>query len=119
MSIRTILLVEDDFIQRRQIVRMLEEFGYGLFQASDGLEAVRILGRQKIHLVLTDISMPCFDGITLLKYIKIFFPLVPVVVATAYLEGMEDLKPDALLCKPFGPEELIDWVRRLIKQAKA
>jgi two-component system response regulator FlrC len=114
MSIRAILVVEDDSMQRRQMVRVLEKKGYRLFQASDGLEAIRILGSRKIHLVSTDIRMPCLDGISLLKYIRIFFPHIPVVVATGHPEDMRDLKPDALLAKPFGPEALISWVDRLI-----
>jgi len=114
MSTRTILVVEDDFIQRRQLVRVLEEVGYTLFHAPDGLQAIRMLGSRKIHLVLTDIRMPFVDGISLLKYVKTFFPHIPVVVATAYPGEMEDLRPDALLCKPFGPEELTSWVQRLI-----
>ena len=96
-----------------------EELGHTLLQASDGLQAIRMLGIRRIHLVLTDIRMPFVDGISLLKYIKIFFPHIPVVVATAYPGEMEDLKPDAVLCKPFGPEELISWVQRLIQQPKA
>jgi CheY-like chemotaxis protein len=115
MSTRTVLVVEDDFIHRRQLVRALEEFGYRLSQASNGMQAVRILDSRDIHLVLTDIRMPFVDGISLLKYIKIFFPHIPVVIATAYPGEIEDLKPDALLCKPFGPEDLISWVQRLIQ----
>ena len=115
MSGHTILVVEDDFVQRRQIVRVLEESGYRLFQASDGLEAIRLLGVRKMHLVLTDIRMPFVEGISLLKYIRIFFPHIPVVIATAYPEEVEYFKPDALLCKPFGSDELISSVERLIQ----
>lgn len=111
---RTILVVEDDFIQRRQMVRVLEESGYELSQASDGMEAIRILDRQKIHLVLTDIGMPYVDGISLLKYMRIFFSHIPVVIATAHPGKIGDLKPDALLAKPFGPEALLSWVEHLI-----
>jgi CheY-like chemotaxis protein len=112
---RTILVVEDDFVQRRQIARVLLAAGYNVSEASEGLEAIRILHAQETDLVLTDIRMPCLDGISLLKYIKIFFRQIPVVIITAYPEATEDLKPDALLCKPFGEKELIAWVQRLIK----
>jgi CheY-like chemotaxis protein len=114
MRKRTILVVEDDFMQRRQIARVLGGHGYELFQASDGMEAIRILDRQRIHLVLTDIGMPYVDGISLLKYMRIFFSHIPVVIVTAHPEGIGNLKPDALLAKPFGPEKLISWVERLI-----
>jgi len=110
-----VLVVEDDHIQRRQIVRVLQGTGYETVEASHGLEAIDVLGEQEIHLVLTDLRMPCLDGISLLKYIKTFYPLVPVVIVTAYPEEMDALKPDALLCKPFGPDELVAWVRRLTR----
>lgn len=108
-----VLVVEDDHIQRRQIVRVLRGTGYSAFEASHGLEAIDVLGEQEIHLVLTDLRMPCLDGISLLKYVKTFHPLVPIVIVTAYPDELEELKPDALLCKPFGPDELVAWVRRL------
>jgi CheY-like chemotaxis protein len=113
----TVLVVEDDFIQRRQIVRALLEEGYCTVEASEGLEAIRILFEQRIDLVLTDIKMPCLDGISLLKYIKIFYSGIPVVIATAYPQEIQDLRPDALLCKPFGTDELMTSVRRLIRHS--
>ena len=113
MRERTILVVEDDFVQRRQIARVLEEAGYNVSEASEGLEAIRLLDARKIHLVLTDTGMSGFDGISLLKYIKNNHPHVPVVVFTSHPDSIGDIKPDALLCKPFGEEELIPLVRRL------
>ena len=97
MPEHAVLVVEDDHIQRRQITRVLLGTGYNAFEASHGLEAIDVLGEQEIHLVLTDLKMPCLDGISLLKYIKTFYPLVPVVIVTAYPDELEGLKPDALL----------------------
>jgi len=114
VSDRAILVVEDDFMQRRQIARVLLETGYNVFEASEGLEAIGLLDKQRINLVVTDIRMPCLDGISLLKYIKIFYPLVPVVITTGYPEELEDLKPEGLLCKPFAPDKLIACIRCLI-----
>lgn len=111
----SILVVEDDFVQRRQIARALLEAGYDVSEASEGLEAICLLDARKIHLVLTDVRMPCLNGISLLKYLKIFFRRVPVVVITAYPEDIEGLEPDALLCKPFGEGELIAVTRRLTR----
>lgn len=112
--IHTVLVVEDDFIQRRQMARVLEMNGYGVSQASDGMEAIQILDSQKIDLVVTDLRMPFGGGISLLKYMKIFFPAVPVIVVTAYPGDIEDFKPDLLLCKPFEPDDLIRGVQRLM-----
>jgi len=113
-SEHAVLVVEDDLIQRRQLVRALEDSGYCLLQASNGMEAIRILFSEKVNLVLTDIRMPTVDGASLLKYIKTYLPHIPVVVSTAYPQEMEEIKPDALLCKPFRPEELINRVQLLL-----
>jgi CheY-like chemotaxis protein len=119
MYIHTVLVVEDDFIQRRQMARVLEQNGYGVLQAFDGIEAIQILDSQKIDLVVTDLRMPFAGGISLLKYMKIFFPETPVIVVTAYPGDIgENLKPDALLVKPFKPEELIQLVQRLMSIMK-
>ena len=83
-------------------------------QASEGNEAIRILREQEIHLVLTDIMMPGLDGISLMKYVKKTYPQIPVITITAHPEEITDLKPDALLAKPFGPEALLSWIDRLI-----
>jgi CheY-like chemotaxis protein len=78
------------------------------------MEAIRILDSRKVDLVVTDLRMPFGGGISLLKYMKIFFPAVPVMVVTAYPEDIEDIKPDFILCKPFEPDELIHSVQRLM-----
>jgi CheY-like chemotaxis protein len=114
MARYTILVVEDDDVQRRQIARVLLKAGYNVSEAPDGLEAIRLVDALGIDLVLTDLRMPCLSGISLLKYIKTFHPKVPVMVVTAYPEDTEQLKPDVLLRKPFGEDELMACVRRLI-----
>ncbi len=117
---QTILVAEDDSLLRRQISRVLKASGYNVSEACHGLEAIEILDARKIDLVLSDIRMPCLNGISLLKYVKIFHQEVPVVLVTAYPADITDeLKPDALLCKPFGAEDLIVSVRRLLNGPKA
>jgi CheY-like chemotaxis protein len=54
------------------------------------------------------------DGDWLLAYVHTNYPAIPIAVATAYPEGIEDLKPDALLVKPFDSEDLKELVRNLI-----
>ncbi|MBI4832739.1 MAG: response regulator [Candidatus Lindowbacteria bacterium] len=118
MSKQTILVVEDDPMQRLQLVRVLENAGYNVLQASTGHETIRILESQEIALILTDRKMPWMDGDWLLNYVKTNYSRIPVVFATAYPEETGDLKPDALLAKPFDQHELKEVVRRLIRKDK-
>ena len=114
-----ILIVEDDEFQRRQMVRLLTADGYRVLQASDGHEAIRILDKQKLDLVLTDRKMPGLNGDSLFEYIRTNHSQVPVVVVTAYPEGMNDLRPDAILVKPFNLDQLREQVRNLIERPDA
>ena len=116
MSECSILVVEDDTIQRRQIARALEKEGYDVLQASTGHETIRILESQSICLVLTDRKMPWMDGDWLLSYVRINYPRIPVAFATAYPEETENLKPDGILVKPFSSNTLKDLVHRLLEK---
>lgn len=110
----TILVVEDDDVQRRQMARALIANDYNVIQAAEGHEAVRFLAEQKVYLVLTDRKMPGMDGLSLLEHIRTHHSQIPVAVVTAYPEGMDDFKPDALLEKPFRMDALIAMVRTLL-----
>lgn len=120
MPKRTILLiVEDDDVQRRQMSRLLKAEGYEVSQASTGDEAIQKLGEKKFDLVLTDRRMPGVDGVSLLNHIRTNHPRIPVAIVTAYPEDLEELKPDALLVKPFGSEQLTELVRHLTGECDA
>ena len=101
-----ILVVDDDNTLLKFFKIHLNKFFSRVIVVKNAKEAIETLREKEIDLVLTDIRMPFVDGISLLKYIKTFFPHIPVVVATAYPGDVGDIKPDALLCKPFGPERL-------------
>lgn len=114
----TILVVEDDPIQRRQIARALVSSGYAVAMAATGEEAIDVLAEENVAIVLTDRRMPGMDGIQLLERIRAEHPRVLVALITAYPGENEDFFPYALLSKPFGQQELIDLVQRLSDQTQ-
>jgi two-component system response regulator FlrC len=118
MSERAILVVEDDPVQMRQVARLLRSEGYRISQASSGSQAIRKLEERGVDLVLTDRKMPAVDGDSLLGYIRLNFPGMPVAIITAYPEGVESLEPDGLLEKPFRGEQLLRLVTRLLDKLK-
>ena len=77
-----ILLVEDSALTRAMMVRILEGLGYAVEQASDGEQALRLLGHTRCDLVLTDIEMPAMDGIELTRRLRGESALgaIPIVV---------------------------------------
>lgn len=113
---KRILIVEDDPVQRRQMARVLRGAGYETAEAATGNEALRTLSEQEIHLVFTDLRMPGMGGSELLKRMRAEYPDIPVVVATAYPEDTDDLKPDLLLVKPFGMRQLEDAAWRMLER---
>ncbi|WP_237559910.1 PAS domain S-box protein [Desulfohalovibrio reitneri] len=113
-----VLLAEDNRVNQLMTRRMLERHGHSVLTASDGDEALDILARERVDLVLMDISMPRLDGLEATRRIRrggaVLDPSVPVVALTAHAmtgdreeflaEGM-----DAYLAKPFEWEDLA-WV---------
>jgi CheY-like chemotaxis protein len=112
----TILVVEDDPIQRRQIARALASSGYPVAMAADGEEAIDILAEEEVAIVLTDRRMPRMDGMELLGQIREKYPRIPVGLITAYPGENGKPSPDEVLSKPFGHRELVELVQKLTER---
>lgn len=99
----------------------LKPEGYNLYEAYTGLEALEIVQREEIHLVLLDIMMPKMDGIEVLREIRKVRILTPVLLLTARAEiddrvaGL-DAGADDYLTKPFAMKELLARVRALTRR---
>ena len=114
---KTILLVDDHKPFRDSLAKILEKEGFRVFPASDGEEALDVLRRQFIHLVLTDLKMPKMDGVELLKVAKTIRPETEVIIITGYgtvdtaVTAMKDGAYDYIQ-KPFKPREVLKLVRK-------
>ena len=117
-----ILIVEDDKNIRKLMGIWLTKAGYCPLSAENGKEAVNILTRQKVHLLLVDIMMPVMNGTELLHYLQINDIRVPVIVTTAK-ESIEDKKvcfalgADDYLVKPIDREELLLRINAVLKRS--
>ena len=119
----TILVVENEVSNRLLIERVLSTRGYRCLSAGNGREALAILDRQSVDLILTDLSMPVLDGYRTTQLIRQRPALahVPIVAVTAY--ALNDENEAALrmgcteyLIKPFKPRQLLEVVERLLPQ---
>lgn len=81
---RGILIVDDERVIRDMCAMVLD--GYRVFLAADGLEALEVLKKENIDVVLTDVMMPNMNGLDLLETIKREDPNKAVVVMTGYSE---------------------------------
>src|SRR5438034_1663237 len=91
----TVLVVDDSAVDRRRAGQLLENgTGWTAAYANNGREALALMQGSRPDLVLTDLQMPEMDGLALVQEIKSKYPLVPVILMTAY--GSEDIAIQAL-----------------------
>ncbi len=83
MSTRgTVLLIEDDPMVRLTISAYLEDSGFKVYEAGNGLEGLDLFARLKPRIVITDLRMPEMDGFAFLGQVRQLNPATPVVVIT-------------------------------------
>jgi CheY-like chemotaxis protein len=119
--ISTILVVENEVSNRILIERVLSTRGYRCLSASNGREALDVLDREQVDLILTDLSMPVLDGYRTTQLIRARPGLenVPIVAVTAYAltdegEAARQIGCTEYLTKPFKPRQLLEVVERLL-----
>ncbi len=109
---------EKDIVSALKIY--LEAEGYQTFPAYSGKEALAVLDREEIHLVLLDVMMPGLDGIGVLSKLR-EWSNVPVILLTARSEDTDkvlglNLGADDYVTKPFNPVELMARVRSQLRR---
>lgn len=116
-----ILLVEDDNAVRAVTLRILNRAGYDVIEARNAGEALLIFeeAHESINLVLTDFVMPHLTGDQLIERLERIRPGFPSIIMSGYMKRLNsELKHvDAVLPKPFRPEELLRTVRTVIDGA--
>jgi CheY-like chemotaxis protein len=119
----TILIVENEVSNRILVERVLSTRGYRCLSASNGQEALNILDREGVDLILTDLSMPVLDGYRATQLIRTRPHLanVPIVAVTAFAlhddaEAAKQIGCTEYLTKPFKPRQLLEVVERLLPQ---
>ena len=117
------ILVADDEKDIRSVLRLyLEDAGYEVVEAADGLQALEALESQEIDLCLLDIMMPELDGYQVLKRVREADD-VPIIVVSAKGQDPEkilglNLGADDYMVKPFNPLEAVARVNTNIRRAK-
>lgn len=115
-----ILIVDDEKIVRESLRDWLENVGYRVIIAASGEEALKIIKRRNIKIMLTDLVMPGIDGIELMKEARKIVPSISTVIITAYgsiqtainatKEGAHDYVE-----KPFCPEKVELLIRNMVE----
>src|SRR4051812_7121048 len=91
----TILVVDDAPVDRRKAGGLVEQaLGWRVIDADHGLSALAAIERDRPQIVLTDLQMPQMNGLELVEAVKCKYPLIPVVLMTAF--GSEEIAIQAL-----------------------
>ena len=114
----TVLLVEDETMVRTVAERALARHGYTVFSAENGEEALEILGREKVDLMISDVVMPTMDGPATVRAARKTHPELPILFISGYAEEQLrksiDIPNVAFLAKPFSVQELAETVREVL-----
>ena len=120
---RSILVVEDDYALNRMICAKLRQEDYQVFSAMDGQEALDIMAREHIDLVISDVMMPHMDGYALTKELRSAKYHLPILMITAKSQ-MEDMEKgfvagtDDYMIKPINLKEMLLRVGALLRRAQ-
>lgn len=116
-----ILIVDDDRLMLDALSHYLEAEGYEISIAEDGFQALDLIQKQKIDLVISDIMMPNISGLSLLNLLKQFyFNNIPVILISSLDQGdlilrTLDLGAIDFLTKPIDFKKLSLLVKKLGK----
>lgn len=118
---KTIMIIDDSASIRKVVRLTLEQEGFDVIDAVDGVDALSKLNGVKIHLLITDVNMPKMDGITLVKEAKKLaaYKFTPMMMLTTEASNEKKMEgraagAKAWLVKPFQPPMLLNAVSKLI-----
>lgn len=118
-----ILVVEDDAGTRKLLCALLKSDGYNVLSAQDGAEALEVLDKNHVDLLVIDVMMPRMDGYTLTEQLRGGGSTLPMLMLSAK-DGAADVRRgfvvgiDDYMKKPFDVEELLLRIRALLRRAK-
>lgn len=110
-----VLIVDDEILIREVVKEYCLNEKYNIFEASNGEEAINIVKRSNIDIVILDIMMPLLDGFSACKEIKKIKD-IPIIILSARTTEIDklygfDLGIDDYVIKPFSPKELIARIK--------
>lgn len=121
MTKRKKILLVDDEVEIRELLKIyLANYGYVIFEANNGLDALSILESNDIDLLLVDIMMPKMDGIELVKRVRTESGILIILMSakSADMDKISGLQvgADDYIVKPFNPMEVVSRVQALFRR---
>ncbi len=112
----TVLVVDDDDGVRRIMARKVEQAGYRVLTAGDGVEALTLLEQSgiQVHLVVCDLLMPRLDGYQLASRLAALPNAPEIIFMSAFRSDLELDRP--ILTKPFRLDDLSAAIHRILQK---
>ena len=117
MSGKKSLVVDDDPSVRKFIKAVLQNNGFQISEAENGVQALELLRKLSgaVDLLVSDIKMPLMDGIALACSVRNEFPAIPIILVSGYTAaGHAPCADYEFLQKPFFPATLLAVVNRVL-----
>lgn len=116
---KKILIVDDQFGIRALLSEVFQDDGFETFEASNGNDALKLLGLEKPDMILLDMKIPGMDGLEILRKIRADQNEVNVIVMSAYgevtrMNEAKSLGVLAYIAKPFDIDIVREKVRKLL-----
>jgi two-component system, sensor histidine kinase and response regulator len=115
-----ILIVDDQPEFRLVLKRILSDYGWSIFTAEDGEDALETMAKVKIDFIISDIYMPVLDGFKLRDTIRSIpgYATLPIMFLSAYddaytVTAVQNPEYETFLIKTSTPEKIVEWVRFL------
>ena len=117
----TILTVDDSRTMREMLRRALEESGFNVVQAEDGVHGLEVLdGMEHPDVIITDVNMPRMDGLTFIEEVRSEHArrVIPILVLSTESDVEKKARArkagaTGWIVKPFDPVKLVDAIRRV------
>jgi CheY-like chemotaxis protein len=112
----TILVVEDEVIERMAIADRLRQASYEVVEAGNAHEALEILRHSgDVKLIVSDIGMPgSIDGVELARLARSEYPDIKIVLASGHLASLDWVEHDGYFRKPYDARAIIKHIETLI-----
>lgn len=119
----TILVVEDDQNIRKLMCAVLKQHGFTTYWAEDGIQALDVMEKKHIDLIVLDLMMPNMDGYELTKQIRLSWRDLPILMVTAKQEREDKRKgflagTDDYMTKPVDEVEMVLRIKALLRRAR-
>ncbi|MDC0254386.1 response regulator [Bacteriovoracales bacterium] len=121
---KKILLIDDSEMVLQILGAMIEDVGYELETASDGMQGLEELGENDYDCLITDLNMPVMDGYTFIKKVREIekYSDTPIIIVTTEKEASDkergfEVGADIYLVKPVQKEELQEKLKMLLDES--